>query len=66
MHKITSAGCMVLAIYVDEILLIGSDEVGTSTIKASLQMHFATHDLQILYFFLEIEFVYQSSKLALS
>ena len=57
---------MVLTIYVDDILLIGSDEADISSIKAYLHTHFAIRDLQTLKYFFGIEFVYQSSKLALS
>ena len=59
MHKKTSASCGVLAIYVDDILLIGSDEAGISTINASLQTHLAKRDLRTLRYFLGIEFVCQ-------
>ena len=66
MRKTTSAGYVVLAIYVDDILLTGNDEAAISATKAYLQKHFAIHDLKTPQYFLGIEFSNQSSKLALS
>ena len=66
MRKITSAGYVVLAIYVDDILLTGNDEAAISTTKAYLQMHFAIRDLKTPLYFLGIEFAYQSGKSVLS
>ena len=48
MRKTTSAGYVVLAIYVDDILLTGNDEAAISTTKAYLQMHFTICDLKTL------------------
>ena len=45
MCKETLVGCVVLAIYVDDILLTSSDEASISATKAYLEMHFATCDL---------------------
>ena len=45
MCKATLVVCVVLAIYVDEILLTSSDEASIFATKAYLQMHFATCDL---------------------
>ena len=66
MRKTTYTGYVVLAIYVDDILLIGNDEAAISATKAYLQMHFAIRDLKTPRYFLGIEFAYQSGKLALS
>ena len=66
MHKKTSTGYVVLAIYVDDILLTSNDEVAISATKAYLQTHFAIRDLKTPRYFLGIEFAYQSGKLALS
>ena len=46
MRKTTSTGYVVLAIYVDDILLTGNDEAAISFTKAYLQTHFATRDLK--------------------
>ena len=66
MRKTTSTGYVILAIYVDDILLTGNDEAAISATKAYLQIHFAIHDLKTPRYFLGIEFAYQSGKLALS
>ena len=66
MHKTTSAGYVVLVIYVDDILLIGDDEAAISATKTYLQKHFAIRDLKTPQYFLGIEFAYQSGKLTLS
>ena len=66
MRKTTSAGYVVLAIYVDDILLTGNDEAAISTTKAYLQMHFAIRDLKTPLYFLGTEFAYQSGKSVLS
>ena len=66
MRKTTSTGYVILEIYVDDILLTGTDETTIFTTKAYLQMLFAIRDLKILRYFLGIEFAYQSGKLALS
>ena len=66
MRKTTSAGYVVVEIYVDDILLTGNDEAAISVTKAYLQTHFAIHDLKTPRYFLGIEFAYQSGKLALS
>ena len=56
MCKRTLVGFVVLAIYVDEILLTSGDEASISTTKAFLQTHFAIRDLQTPQYFLGIEF----------
>ena len=66
MRKITYACYVVLAIYVDDILLTNNDEAAISTTKAYLQKHFVIRDLKTPRFFLGIKFSYQSGKLALS
>ena len=66
MRKTTSIGYVVLAIYVNDILLTGNDKAAISATKAYLQMHFAIRDLKTPRYFLGIEFAYQSCKLVLS
>ena len=66
MRKTTSAGYVVLAIYVDNILLTGNDEAAICATKTYLQTHFAIRDLKTPRYFLGIEFAYQSGKLVLS
>ena len=59
-------GMVVLAVYVDDILLTGSDEAGINATKDYLQSHLDTRDMGTPRYFLGIEFAYQSGKLALS
>ena len=59
MHKKTSTCYVILAIYVDDILLISNDEAAISATKAYLQTHFAIRDLKTPRYFLRIEFAYQ-------
>ena len=66
MRKTTFVGYVVLAIYVDDILLTGNDEAAISATKAYLQIHFAIRDLKTPRYFPGIEFTYKSGKLALS
>ena len=65
MRKTTSTGYVILAIYVDDILLTGNDEAAISATKAYLQIHFAIRNLKTPRYFLGIEFAYQSGKLTL-
>ena len=44
-RKTTSRGIKVLAIYINYILLISSDEVGISSMEAYLHNHFVMWDL---------------------
>ena len=62
MRKITSTTYVVLAIYVDDILLSGNDEAGISAAKAYLQTHFVIRDLKTPRYFLGIEFAFVISK----
>ena len=66
MRKKTSTCYMVLAIYVDDILLTGNNDAVIFATKAYLQTHFAIRDLKTPRYFLGIEFAYQSGKFALS
>ena len=66
MRKTISTGFVVLAKYVDAILLTGNDEVAIFATKAYLQTHFVICDLKTPWYFLGIEFAYQSGKLVLS
>ena len=47
MRKTTSICYVVLAIYVDDIILTDNDEAGISVTKAYLRTHFAIRDLKI-------------------
>ena len=64
-RKITY-GCALLAVYIDDILVTGSDTKGIADIKALLQTHFVTKDMGKPRYFLSIEFAYANGKMALS
>ena len=66
MRKTTSAGYVVLAIYVDDILLTGNNEAAIFATKSYLQTHLVIRNLKTPRYFLGIEFAYQSGKLVLS
>ena len=64
-RKHTSAGSILLAVYVDDILVIGSDTTGISQVKSHLQKHLNIRDLGTPKYFLGIEFAYKRGKLIL-
>ena len=57
-----SRGSVILAVYVDDILLIGSDIVGIMETKNN---YFVTKDMERLRYFLGIEFAYGKDRMAL-
>ncbi|XP_077252529.1 uncharacterized protein LOC143891919 [Tasmannia lanceolata] len=62
----SSTGCIMLIVYVDDIIITGSDLGGIRKLKAFLQKEFTTKDLGHLRYFLGIEVGYSSSGLSLS
>ena len=57
---------MILAVYVDDILLTGNDSAGISRVKAYLHTHLTIQDLGTPKYFLGIEFAFQPGKLVLN
>ncbi|KAK4406265.1 Retrovirus-related Pol polyprotein from transposon RE2 [Sesamum angolense] len=57
---------IVLAVYVDDILITGSDIVGIEEAKTYLQKHFVTKDLGRLRYFLGIEITHSKHGISLS
>ena len=57
---------MLLAVYVDNILLAGSDAEGIRETKEYLRTHFITKDMEKPRYFLDIEFAYAKEKMVLS
>ena len=55
-YRKTSGGCVVLAVYVNDILLTGSDAAAISDTKEYLSRHFVTNDMDKPKYFLSIEF----------
>ena len=66
MQKNTYVAFVVLAIYVDDILLTNRNEVDIFATKAYIYMKFVTHNFHTPSYFLGIEFDSQSSKLEIS
>ena len=64
--KITSTGCVILAIYVDDMIITESDYVGILYIKAFLQHHLDIRDLGEPKYFLDIEFASRPKALVLN
>jgi len=54
-YRHSSVGCIYLVVYVDNIVLTGSDHHGISQVKQHLCQHFQTKDLGKLRYFLGIE-----------
>ena len=57
---------MLLAVYVDDILVTDSDAKDVEEIKEHLRTHFVTKDMGKPRYFLDIEFVYVNGKMTLS
>ena len=58
--------CVVLVVYVDDILLTESDSAGIEKSRTFLKKHFDTKDLGRLQYFLGIEIDHVRDKIALS
>ena len=64
--KKTKDGLVILAIYVDDIFLTGSDNTSILATKTYLQHHLNICDLESPRYFLRIEFAHQDQKQALT
>ncbi|KAL0358150.1 UNVERIFIED_CONTAM: Retrovirus-related Pol polyprotein from transposon RE2 [Sesamum calycinum] len=62
----TTSGMVVLAVYVDDILITGSEIVGIEEAKTYLQKHFVTKDLGRPRYFLGIEIAHSKHGISLS
>ena len=65
MRKRTPQGCVVLAVYVDDILLTGSDAAEVAATKVYLHQHFVTRDLSPPRYFLGLEIAYRRDQMVL-
>ena len=60
------SGCVIVAIYINDILLTGSDTDGIAKTKKYLRKHFVTKDIGRPRYFFGIEFAYNRDKVLLS
>ena len=65
-HHYSSGQCIYLVVYVDDIVITGSDQDGIQKLKQHLFTHFQTKDLGKLKYFLGIEIAQSSSGVVLS
>ena len=65
-YRHSSAGCIYLVVYVDDIVLTGSDHHGISQVKQHLCQHFQTKDLGKLRYFLGIEVAQSNTGIVIS
>ncbi|KAL6323033.1 hypothetical protein AAG906_023651 [Vitis piasezkii] len=65
-HHNSSGQCIYLVVYVDDIVITGSDQNGIQKLKQRLFTHFQTKDLGKLKYFLGIEIAQSSSGVVLS
>ena len=66
LSKKTKGDLVILAVYIDDIILIRSDNIGILFTKTYLQQHLNIRDLESPRYFLGIEFVHQDGKLTLT
>ncbi|XP_077222036.1 uncharacterized protein LOC143855868 [Tasmannia lanceolata] len=62
----STAGCVLLIVYVDDVIITGSDSEGIHRLKIFLQKEFSTKDLGRLRYFLGIEVAHSTRGLSLS
>ncbi|RVW66861.1 Retrovirus-related Pol polyprotein from transposon RE1 [Vitis vinifera] len=65
-HHNSSGQCIYLVVYVDDIVITGSDQNDIQKLKQHIFTHFQTKDLGKLKYFLEIEIAQSSSDVVLS
>ena len=65
-YKNSSSGIILLVVYVDYIVIIGSDSKGILSFKSFLHCQFHTKDLGILKYFLGIEVMRSKQRIMLS
>ena len=63
--RTSSSGYVFLVVYVDDILVTGSDTTGISETKQYQSQHFVTKDIGIPKYFLDIKFAYAKDKMVL-
>jgi len=66
LSSVSSTGCILLVVYVDDIIIIGSDLGGIKKFKQFLHKEFSTKDPGCLRYFLGIEVSYSHAGINLS
>ena len=66
LSKKTKGSLVILAVYVDDIILTRSDDTGILAMKTYLQQHLNIRDLGSPRYFMGIEFAHQDGKAALT
>ena len=54
-YRTSNSGMILLVVYVDDIVITGSDSTGISSLKSFLQSQFHIKDLGMLRYFFDIE-----------
>ena len=65
LRKRTPLGCVILAVYVDDIIITGSDDAEVAATKAYLAQHFVTRDLSPPRYFLGLEIAYRQGQMSI-
>ena len=65
MRKPTPHGCVILAVYVDDIIITSSDDAEVAATKAYLAQHFVTRDLSPPRYFLGLEIAYRPGQMSI-
>ena len=65
-HHTSTGQCIYLIIYVDDIVITGSDQDGIQKLKQHIFNHFQTKDLGKLKYFLGIEVAQSNSRVVIS
>ena len=65
-YRNSNSGIIMLVVYVDDIVITGSDSKGISSLKSFLHGQFHTKDLRMLQYFLGIEVMRSKHEIFLS
>ena len=65
-YRNSQAGIILLVVYVDDIIIIGDDMTGISSLKSFLHGQFHTKDLGMLKYFLGVEVMRSKCRIFLS
>ena len=65
LRKRTPRGCVILAVYVDDIIITGSDDAEVAATKVYLAQHFVIRDLSPPRYFLGLEIAYRPGQMSI-